>query len=227
MAADPPPDPPAAVAFDRVRGRDMNVHVGDRIYHVGAGEAQPGTPDLDITSLENPGRLRPLAGHPVLARPADGRPVYSGGVHLSFTLSHNGAGRASVLVRGLSLEIVRFVPGADPDYAHRPEGAAIIGAGIVKPHVFTVSLFGDEAAPARWVVDAAAGQVRTARSANFFDTEDAQLLSVSPEGDVEEVRGTILAQEEGLYEVRLAWDYSVKGEDRRRVSEPILLYSDD
>jgi hypothetical protein len=205
----------------------MEVHVGNRTYNILAEAAPTGAPDLDITSLASPGRVKPLAGHPVLKRESDGRTVYTGGVHVSFTLSHNGSGRTSVLVRGLALEILQIRPGDDPEYSHQLEGAAIIGAGIVRPHVFTVALLGEKPSPARWVEDAGAGRFRVARSANFFDTEEPRLISLAPEADVEEIQGTVLAQESGFYALRFAWDYSAKGEDRRKASETVFVYAQD
>ena len=183
--------------------------------------------DLDVTALTSPGRLQPLSGYPVLTRKADGRAVYTSGVHVSFTLSHNGVGKPAIIVRGLGIEIVEYRAGADPQYAYQVQGSAIIGAGVVKPHVFTVSLAGSDAMPARWVVNAKTVEYRVARSANFFDTDDPELITLAPEGDVEEIKGSILTQEPGFYEVRFVFDYSVAGKDYRRATESVLLYNDD
>jgi hypothetical protein len=185
-----------------------------------------GFPDLVVTSFGGHERLEPLSGHPILTRQVDGRSVYTGGFHVDFTLSHNSVGNPAILLRGLALDILRYQRGPDPKYAYQIEGAAIIGAGGTKPHVFMITLLGEKPSAACWVVDSRTGKYRIARSANFFDIEGLRLITLAP-GNVAVIKGTVLAQEPGFYEVRFVFDYSVGGKDRRQSTDVILVYSDD
>jgi len=224
----PPPDlEPVAVA--PLRGSVGSALTATSEPMFSAVQQAVGSPDLVITStsFDGPGRLAPLSGHPILTRQADGRPVYTGGFHVSFTLQHNGVGKPALILRGLALDILRYQPGPDPEYAYQIEGAAIIGAGVVKPHVFMIALLGDKPSSARWIVDSRTGESRVAKSANFFDTEDPRLITLAPEGDVEEIQGSVLAQKPGFYEMRFVFDYSVGGKDRRQTTDMVLVYSDD
>jgi hypothetical protein len=188
----------------------------------------PAAADLSISELSGARRVRPLAGHPVLRHPDNGAPVYAGGVHVSFTLAHNGAGTRSINLFGLGLELLRFTPDRRPELDYAVEGEAIQGAGVARPHVFSVSLRGQKVGPATWVMDARAGRIAVARSANFFDTEEPQLLTFPGDSsDIEELQGTVLATQTGFYEFRFVFDYSVGGEDRQQSSSPLLVYVDE
>lgn len=190
--------------------------------------APTGEADLTISSLRSPRRTRPLAGHPVLTPEGYAGPVYTGGVQISLTLAHNGAGNRSINLHALVLEVVRFEAGPVPDLAYRIEGEEVQGAGVVRPHVFQVTVSGERVEPARWILDATRGIVVRARSANFLDTPDPRLLTFPAGGaDIEEIQGTILALEPGLYELRLVLHYSVGGADREHACEPLLLYSEE
>jgi hypothetical protein len=191
-------------------------------------EAGAAGSDLKVSSLRAPRRLSPLAGHPVLSPSGYPSPVHTGGVHVSFTLAHNGVGQQSINLHALVLEVVRYVPGAMAELAYQIEGEAVQGAGMARPHVFQVTLAGQRVEPARWVVDAARGTVLHALSENFFHTSEPRVLTF-PAGssDIEEVQGTVLAAQPGLYELRFAFYYSVAGADREHRSEVILIYSDE
>lgn len=197
----------------------------------GAGSTAGASPtevgDLTISKLSGR-RVRPLSGHPVLPHPQNNAQIYTGGVQLSFTLAHNGAGRQSINLRGLELELIQFTPGAQPGLDYRIEGAEIHGAGIARPHVFSISLLGGKVGPAVWVRNGYTGHTAIARSGNFFDTEDPQLLTFPASGnDIEELQGTALAQQTGLYEFRFIFDYTVGGIDRQQVSDSLLVYCDE
>jgi len=184
--------------------------------------------DLSISKLEGAHRMRALAGHPLRAHPETAALVYTGGVHASFTLAHNGNGAQSINLFGLSLELLRFTPGRHAALDYAVEGEAIQGAGLARPHVFSISLRGDKVGPATWVTDARAGRIAVAKSANFFDTDEPQLLTF-PAGrsDIEELQGTVLATQTGLYEFRFVFDYSVGGDDRQQATSPLLVYVDE
>ena len=193
------------------------------------GRAAPsGGSDLNVSSLASPRRLTPLDGHPVLSPPGGPSPLHTGGVHVSFTLAHNGEGKHSINVHALELEVVRFEPGPRPEYAYHVDGAALVGAGTPQPHVFSVALLGDRVGRARWVTDARLGRFAQARSANFLDTDDQRLFSFPASADdIEEIRGTVLAQEPGLYALRFVFHYSVAGADRQKASEVVHVYADE
>jgi len=195
-----------------------------------AAKALPDDPgsDLNISSLRAPRRLTPLAGHPVLSPSGYATPVYSGGVQVSFTLAHNGAGKHSINLHALVLEVLRYQPGAVAELAYVIEGEEVLGAGVARPHVFQVTLAGSRVEAARWVVDATRGVVHQARSGNFLDTLEPRVLTF-PAGapDIEEIQGTVLALQSGLYELRFVFHYSVAGEDRDRRSEAFLVYCEE
>ena len=152
-------------------------------------------------------------------------PIYTGGAQISFTLAHNGAGKQSINLHALELELLDFTRGSRADLAYEIEGTEIQGAGVARPHVFSISLRGNSVGPATWVTDAREGRIAIARSANFFDTEEARLLTFSGDrSEIEELQGTVLAQEAGLYEFRFVFYYSVGGSDRQHASEPLLVY---
>ena len=194
---------------------------------VASGPTSPGS-DLIISKLNGAQRVRPPAGHPLLADPETAAPVYAGGAQVSFTLAHNGNGAQSINLFGLSLELLRFAPGRFAALDYAVEGEAIQGAGVARPHVFSISLRGDKVGPATWVTDARAGRIAVAKSANFFDTDEPQLLTF-PAGrsDIEELQGTVLATQTGLYEFRFVFDYSVGGDDRQQATSPLLVYVDE
>lgn len=188
----------------------------------------PEAADLTISSIQGRSRLRPLDGHPVLPHPKSKASVHTGGVHLSFTLAHNGMGEQSINVHGLELQLLSFTPGPIQGLAYVIEGAEIQGAGVARPHIFSVALRGNKVAPATWVIDARAGKVATARSPNFFDTEEPRLLTFPRDrSDIEQVHVTVLAREIGLYEFRFLFDYSVGGVDRHHASDALLVYFDE
>lgn len=194
----------------------------------GLPPATRGTADLTISKLGGRQRVRPLSGYPVLSHPQTGAPVYTGGVQVSFTLAHDGGGKQSINLHGLELELVRFTPGAQPGLDYAIEGAEIQGAGVARPHVFSILLRGTTVGPATWVMDGRTGRTASARSANFFDTEDPRLLTFPADAsDIEELQGTVLAQQAGLYEVRFVFDYSVGGLDRQQASDTLLVYFDE
>ncbi|WP_158501601.1 DUF4062 domain-containing protein [Vitiosangium sp. GDMCC 1.1324] len=201
-------------------------------YVTTAERAPPGPSaslsDLNVSSLDSPRRRTPLDGHPVLAPPGGPPQLFTGGVHVSFTLAHNGEGKHSINLHATELEVVRFTPGRRPEYAYEIEGARLIGAGVAQPHVFTVLVFGNRVMPARWVIDAKRGTFREAKSANFFDTDDPRILTFPAGGaDIEELKGTVMTCEQGLYELRFVFHYSVAGVDRQRTSEVAHVYSDE
>lgn len=184
--------------------------------------------DLAVSSLRAPQRTRPLAGHPVLAPAGYDAPVHTGGVQVSLTLAHNGAGNRSINVHALVLEVASFEGRSVPELAYRIEEEAVHGAGTVRPHVFQVTVAGERVEPARWILDATRGIVVRARSANFLDTPDPRVLTFPADGaDIEEIQGTILAVEPGLYELKLVLYYSVGGADRQHACEPLWLYSEE
>jgi hypothetical protein len=194
---------------------------------VGPAPAAHGTSDLNVSPVGGARRLTPLDGHPVLSPATGPAPVFTGGFHVSFTLAHNGEGRQAISLHAMTLEVVSFAPDSRDEYHYRIEGGELIGAGMAKPHVFSISLFGERAGRAQWVLDARRGTSAEANTENFFDTDEPRVLTFAPEGSNEEIRGTVLAQDPGLYAVRFVFHYSVAGEDRQKQSDVIHVYSDE
>jgi hypothetical protein len=197
-------------------------------YVAAPAPSPKGGSNLTISALSGARRLKPLDGHPVLTAPDGTTPVFAGGVNLSFTVAHNGEGNRSINLHTLEIDLVRFEPGARVEYAYELDADAIIGAGTAKPHVFAVRIDGDRVGRADWVVDAKAGITTSARSANFFDTNEPQILTFPADRpDIEELQGTVFAGATGLYEFRFRFLYSVGGIDHEHVSETIRVYADE
>ena len=187
-----------------------------------------GAADLTISSLRGARRLTPLDGHPALPARNDSGPILTGGFHVSFTLAHNGMGKHSINLHALELVVDHFEPGPHPDLSYEIEGRELIGAGVARPHVFSLAVFGDQVGRAQWITDGKQGTFVQANSANFFDTDDPRILTFPAGGaDIEEIRGTVLMQEPGLYKVRFVFHYSVGGQDQEKSSEAIHVYSDE
>lgn len=181
--------------------------------------------DLTISSLASGWRLRPLDAHPVLDVAGFERPVYTGGVRLSFTLAHNGLGGRPIHLHAIVPEIVEYRPGEQAALDYRVQGDALFGAGVRQPRVFSLTLQAGRVKSARWMPDGAAG-VATARSENLLDTDPPRVLHFSDaRDDIEELQGSITLRDAGFVKLRFAFHYSVAGEDRTRRSEPVLLYA--
>ena len=179
----------------------------------------PARSDLSISSLGSAWRVRPLNGHPLLDSPLG--PVHGGGARVSFTLAHNGQGYQPIHLHVLTLELLEHRSGVDPALQYRIDGAAIVGAGVARPHVFSIALRGEQVGPARWAGDAA-----PAASSNLLDTEPPRVLAFKPRGDdIEELQGTITARIAGWYRLRFAFHYSVAGDDRCQHSDELRIYA--
>jgi hypothetical protein len=150
-----------------------------------------------------------------------GESLFTRGVQLSLSLSHNGLGTRPVTVHAISLTIDRYLPSYAQ--AYRPSGLALSGAGTVQPHRFTVMLDGAKVAQASWMLPGTSVGQR-ARSANFLDLPDPRRLTFSPwHGETEQIQGTVVAETAGLYEFSLRVDYSVGTVDRSHRSRRVSL----
>ncbi len=177
--------------------------------------------DLNVSKLSGPLRLIPLQGYPVI-QDDNGRTIYTGGVRVNITLSHNGKGDHGIIVTGVQLDLLKYSPTNIPEYAYTIGGSSIHGAGSVEPHIFSISLYGNNPGKAVKVVDNVSFQ---SRSNNIFDTEPARKIALNPKDDYpEEIHATLSAWENGLYEINFIIDYHVAGEDRRHQTEPVLIY---
>lgn len=126
------------------------------------------------------------------------------------------------------LEVVSFTPGRIAVLDYQIAGDEVIGAGVACPHVFQVTVAGHTVEPARWVTDAARGEVARARSDNFFDLTEPRVLTFPADTpDIEENQGTVLALTQGLYELRFVFHYSVGGSDHQQHSAGLLIYADE
>ncbi len=179
--------------------------------------------DLVITPLTGGGRLLPLDGFQVIS--TDSQPVYPKGVKVSFTLTHNKRGTHSIILKGLSINLHRYVAAKTVQLAYDVRGDEMYGAGTTKPHTFYVSLRGNHIEPARWVLPGERPRAIIAKSGNFFDYEDATYLTLRADSDdLEEIRGFITAEEPGLYELSFVFSYSVGGMDRTSDTAPFTIY---
>jgi hypothetical protein len=210
------------VGRDKIFVETLNINIPLPPSNV---EEKTSSSDLLISSVSSHQRLLPLAGHPVLSLPNEAKPIYTGGFRVSFTLSHNKKRSHSIIVMGLQLQVLNFVAGENDSYSYVIEGDEIIGLGSTKPHEFSLSLSGKKVGRAKWILDSTSGTVAVSRSANFFDIENPQYLTLrANDDDLEAIEGTVLCQETGLYEVAFQFLYSVAGEDREIGTDSILVY---
>ena len=131
--------------------------------------------------------------------------VYRDGFKISVEVARaNRSGAEEVVVDGIFIDIGRFTPGKQPEYGQKKNLDLIYGAGPPVPMVFSVSLLGAKAAPARWIKKNSAV---VAKSANLLDTGDPDFRAfpLSP-AQPSKIEGTVLAYETGIYDVSLRID---------------------
>jgi hypothetical protein len=189
-----------------------------------ASSSQNEPSDLIVSSLDYPDRVRPLDGHPIVAR--EPRPIYAGGARVSLTLSHNKKGNHPIVIWGLKLELVKYDSQKVPEFTYAPSINKIIGSGTIEPRTFRVGFDGPKVRPSTWIH--ADRTAHRARSDNFLDTDAPRKLTVrSGDDDVEEVECTVLAHKTGQYEARFVFLYNVDGVDRKKYSESLLIYYEE
>lgn len=185
-------------------------------------EEDPG-PLAVLTSGQ--GRLEALPGHPVLQSAAG--EIFAGGFRQRLTLALRGDPATTITVRSLVLVIEDFEPGRRDDLAYKIKADKLNISGTASPHEFRLSLWGDHAGRAVWIEEAPA-KVRRSTSDNLLDTRPPFLFRLTPGSDeVEDLVGTVLAQEPGLYKVRFRVLYSCGDQDFEALTEPVNVYFDD
>lgn len=177
--------------------------------------------DLTISKLAYPDRIKSLDGHNIVNL-EDNKILFTGGFRAFLTLAHNNLGSHALIINGIQLNVNKFDSRHKAEYDYKIDSESIIGAGKVKPGVFSISLFGYKVGRAIKVKN---GKSYTSRSENIYDTGDLEKIALKPSDYPEEVQITVLTFENGLYEVSFTVDYSIAGEDRKYVSDNILIYS--
>ncbi len=183
-------------------------------------KGNPDLSDLFVSQLELPDRLQPLDGYPIIN--VNEKMIFTGGFTANFTFSHNSKGEHSIVITGMKLILNSFDPIEIPEYAYEIESSSVIGAGTVKPNIFALSLNGSKVGYATKSVD---NKSIKSLSSNFFDTTPAEKIALKPSNDYpEEVQVKVSTWANGLYKVHFSVDYHVAGEDRHKITEPILIY---
>ena len=183
--------------------------------------------DLNISSISNVKRLKPLAGFNPLK--ADrGRSIFPEGFHVSFTICHNGIGNETILLREMSLIVEEFTPGLKPEFSYIREGEQVIGAGIVQPWCFSVVVKGHQVFAPYWTMPMDEEPVQGTVE-NFFKTENPKLMSFSKDDHfIQEIQGTVHTTETGLYKIRLGFWYNIGGnKDVAYYSNQVLVYNQE
>lgn len=186
--------------------------------------------DLQISALDSELVMMPLDGAPGPFESAVyDEPVFTEGVQLSVTVSHDGRGEEQILLERLDLHVVDFDRERHPEYEARLEGQAIHGAGavLIDPLRFFVELDGPVVGRARRMERAADGtrKALVADSANFLDTDPGSYVAMGPRDVQMKIRITIHANTPGLYRVCLRWFYRVAARElRQHTSLPFALY---
>jgi len=179
--------------------------------------------DILITSVYNKHRLLPLSGYPIISATNFQKPIFTGGCRISITLSHNMKGPHSITVNAMQLKLINFFPGTDKNYSYTIEGDEIIGAGLIKPNIFSLSIFGNKIGHAKWSMQD--GTIAVSKSQNFFDIESPQHLFLNANSDdCENIICNVICQETGLYELAIEFFYSVAGNDRNKKTDNIFIY---
>ncbi len=180
-----------------------------------------GRPRLKISSLNTPGRLSVLDGHP-LRRNGD-KDVHSGGFKARFSLSHSGKSKHTIKLTGVRLVVDEYKTGENARLAYQPDFDEIIGKGTAKAKTFQASLNGNLPVKPRWINECGMGQA--AKSDNFLDIEPPHVLTFAPEADPgEELEVQVKASKLGFYKVRFKFEYYVDGKDYSVYSEPVYVY---
>jgi hypothetical protein len=205
---------------------DLRFQVLQSLVSLGGAAAVPTGSDLTISSLRGGWRLRPLDAHPVLEPAEFDGPVYTGGARLSFTLAHNGQGGRPIHLHAIVPEVLEYRAGVQPGLDYRVAGDRLFGAGVRPPRVFSIALKAGAVASARWMPDVPGGAPVPARADNLLDTDPPRVLHFTDtRDDIEELQGSVTLRDAGLVRLRFAFHYSVAGDDRTHLSEPVLLYA--
>ena len=231
---------PRRELWDRVR--TLAHQVGEPVIKVLEipGAFVPGAPaaltklnalfgaDLNISALDSAEVMWPLDGAPGPFESADGtEPVFSEGVGLSLTVSHNGKSSQQILLERLDLHLIAFEPAPVQEFEAELEGGAMHGAGLIDPMRFFVELDGREVKRARRSTRGQDGKsaMLKAESANFFDTDPGSFLTIGPNETPAMFRITVTATSPGLYRFCLRWFYRVAARElRQHTSLPVAIY---
>ena len=190
----------------------------------------PPAPVLLATPLSGANAPRLLDGYEVLDVKGDAdraSAVFPRGARITFDLAHSHGGDATITVRGIKLDIDRFVPGTNAQYAYAVRPERIYGAGTAKPHVFHVALFGSKAGPAMRMTDSKSSTAMLSRSDNFLDTDNPIVLKLTKHDDRESIDVIVTAEEPGLYEISFTAFYSTLANVKQlKIGPSVRIYYD-
>ena len=189
--------------------------------------------DLRITDLSIPDskRLTALDGMNAITDTKNNRIVFPQGFNMDLELSHNGRGTDSITVRRIEIEVAQYEKGEKPEYESRIEGTKIFGAGTASDHRFHVPVFGKEVGPATWIIDAKTNKVEQAKnqdilSADAINKEGHRVFTFDAKNNKHEsLRGTLLAQTPGFYQIQIHFYYSAGAKDHDYITKPIYVYA--
>lgn len=116
------------------------------------------------------------------------------------------------------MDTLAYQPGPRERSSYRLQGAAMIGAGVGKAHEFALALAQGAPGNARWITRP--GQVAFSCGANPRDSPQPFAFTFA-RNEVEQLRGTLLVQDTGYYEVAFPFDYSNGARVGRHTSAPI------
>ncbi|HZO53685.1 MAG TPA: DUF4062 domain-containing protein [Bryobacteraceae bacterium] len=205
--------------FESKLAADLHQVVG-RLLQSNHAKPARAAPPLTVSSLNDPYRLVPLDGHPLL-RAEGGEQVFAGGVRVSLTLT--GGSGETVSVHAVTADVVTYRPRPQENYSYALKGAALIGAGVAKAHEFALVLSQGHAGRARWIT--APGQYAFSRGENLLDTPQPFSFTLA-HNEVEAIVGTILVQDTGYYEIAFTFHYSQGTTFGKHTTEVIRLYAE-
>ena len=182
---------------------------------INADKLIPKTASVRISKLVESKTLLPLDGHQVLRFGTTAEPVFTDGVKVLFTLSHDRSSPDTITIRSLKINVIDYEANNIPKYLI--DSSKINPLGIKQPHVFSIVLDGMTALPARWFQEndqATGGQVKMVESPSdnmLAAFPNVITLSLSTNDDDEHFWVTITARKPGWYKIGFKVDYEVGG----------------
>lgn len=183
---------------------------------------------LNLSSIDNAHSIKPMVGAPGPFTSKEGdAAVFLDGFDVSFTISHNGKGKEGISLEYIDVCLLSYTPGEDKYYQYQLAGEEIIGAGLVEPLRFFVSLDSDGVnAPRRSIVNKEGRtELLTATGPNFFNTEPSVYYTFTAAEPPLIIKTNVMALEQGFYELCFRFFYRVAGKELcQYTSSKILLY---
>jgi hypothetical protein len=177
--------------------------------------------DLLISPIDK--YVTSLDGHPSIET-KDGKIIFTGGLKVPITLSHNKADHHSILIREININIVNFDPDIKPNYSYRIDPNLILGSGTIYPKIYYLQLDGYNVDSIKYIEENDIKKMQIYSGKNLLKTDPPRFIKIDSNDDIEEIYLVIVAQQNGLYDVSFRLNYSIYNEDRFKNTEKLTFY---